>query len=63
MPRCNQHAERCQPGISLQPRGDQRDQNAERGPRQNSLDWFVSDLVGPEQPGVDRRGAHQSDIV
>ena len=50
--RRDQPAQRCQPRVHLQPGGDQRDPEAQRGAGENCFDWIVPDMVGEEQPGV-----------
>ena len=51
--RRDQPAQRCQPRVHLQPGGDQRDPEAQRGAGENRSDWIVPNMVGEEQPGVE----------
>ena len=61
--RGDQPAELCQPGIHLQPPGDPRDQEVERGAGKDSSDWILPDLVGSQQPGVELWRVDQSESL
>ena len=52
-----------EPGINLQPAGDPRPEEIERSPGKNCSHWILSDLVGSEQPGVERRRSDQSESL
>ena len=58
--RSNQPEECFNPGIHLQPGGDQGDPKAERSPWQNCIDRLIQNLVGKEQPRMERRRVDKS---
>ena len=63
MQRSDQPTECCEPGIYLQPHGDQRLEEIERGVGKDCFDRIVPDLAGSELPGVECGGANQSECL